>query len=46
MGRSSLEWPVIIFRFPGMTGEEFSVDAGMVEQDPGTLKQVMEANRE
>ena len=35
-----------LLRVPGMTDEEFVADAGMVERDLGTLKRVMEANRE
>jgi len=32
-----------LFRMPGMTDEEFTADAGMVERDLETLKKVMEA---
>jgi len=35
-----------LFRLPGMTDEAFATDAGMVERDLGTLKKVMETNRE
>jgi len=35
-----------LFRMPGMTDEEFTADAGMVERDLATLKKVMEASRE
>jgi hypothetical protein len=35
-----------LFRPPGSSDEEFTADAGMVERDLGTLKRVMEANRE
>jgi hypothetical protein len=35
-----------LFRMPGMTDEEFTADAGMVERDLATLKKVMEAKRE
>ena len=35
-----------LFRMPGMTDEEFTTDAGMVERDLATLKKVMEAVRE
>jgi hypothetical protein len=35
-----------LFRLPGMTDEEFATDAGMVAQDLGTLKKLMEESRE
>lgn len=35
-----------LFRMPGVTDEEYAADTGLLEQDLGTLKQLMESNRE
>lgn len=35
-----------LFRLPDMSDEEFTADAGMVERDLGTLKELMEGSQE